>query len=292
MNTPQPQPAAARATAIGVVALLLWASLAVLTSYTQGIPPFQLLAMSFAVAFGASLLWLARRGRAGLAAWRQPWPVWAVGFGGIFVYHALYFYALKAAPAAQASLIAYLWPLLIVLLSGGGRPPLRALAGAALGLAGTAFMLWQQPGSAAVGAGAWPGYAAALGCALVWSGYSVANRCFADVPSGVVGGICGLVAVAGLAGHLAFETTVRPDATQALATVALGLGPVGLAFFAWDHATKHGRLATLGALSYLTPLASTLLLIALGRAEAGLHLLVPALLIVAGAVLVTMGPRR
>ncbi|MCA0177255.1 MAG: DMT family transporter [Proteobacteria bacterium] len=292
MNTTPSRSAATRATAIGVVALLLWASLAVLTSFTQGIPPFQLLAMSFAVAFGASLLWLGRRGRAGLAAWHQPWPVWAVGFGGIFVYHALYFYALKAAPAAQASLIAYLWPLLIVLMGSGGRPHPRALAGAALGLAGTAFMLWQRPGGEVAGAGAWAGYAAALGCALVWSAYSVANRRFADVPSDVVGAICGLVAVAGLACHLAFETTVRPSGVQALATVALGLGPVGLAFFAWDHATKHGRLATLGALSYLTPLASTLLLIALGRAEAGLYLLVPALLIVAGAVLATVGPRR
>lgn len=287
MNTALDPRASAKATAIGVLALLLWAGLALLTSLTDGVPPFQLLAMSFAVAFGASLLWLGRRGRAGLAAWRQPWPVWAVGFGGIFVYHALYFYALKAAPAAQASLIAYLWPLLIVLMGSSGRPQPRVLLGAALGLAGTAYMLWQRPGAQVATAGAWAGYAAALGCALVWSAYSVANRRFADVPSSVVGGICGLVAVAGLACHLAFEITVWPSRTQALATVALGLGPVGLAFFAWDHATKHGRLATLGALSYLTPLASTLLLMALGRAEAGLYLLVPALLIVVGAVLAT-----
>lgn len=86
--------------------------------------PFQLLALSFAVACGASLVLLGLRGRAGFRGWRQPWPVWALGFGGIFAYHALYFFALKAAPAAEASLIAYLWPLLIVLLAaraGGER---------------------------------------------------------------------------------------------------------------------------------------------------------------------------
>ena len=107
----------ASATLIGVIAVFLWACLALLTTLTAGIPAFQLLALSFAVAFVASLGVLGLRGVAGFSSWRQPWSVWATGFAGIFVYHALYFFALKAAPAAEASLIAFLWPLLIVLLS-------------------------------------------------------------------------------------------------------------------------------------------------------------------------------
>jgi drug/metabolite transporter (DMT)-like permease len=62
---------------------------------------------------------------------------------------------------------------------------------------------------------------------------------------------------------------------------------VGLAFLAWDHATKHGSLATLGALSYLAPLISTLLLITVGDSQAGPILIVPALLIIGGAVIAT-----
>jgi len=135
---------AASATLIGVIAVFLWACLALLTTLTAGIPAFQLLASSFAVAFVASLCMLGLRGAAGFSSWRQPWSVWATGFAGIFVYHALYFFALKAAPAAEASLIAYLWPLLIVLLSSfatGESLRKRQLLGALLGLAGTAFIM-------------------------------------------------------------------------------------------------------------------------------------------------------
>lgn len=100
-----------------MIAIVLWSSLALLTTLTEGIPPFELLTLGFAAAFAASLVILGRRGLAGFTRWRQPWTVWATGFVGIFVYHALYFFALKAAPAAEASLINYLWPLLLVLLS-------------------------------------------------------------------------------------------------------------------------------------------------------------------------------
>lgn len=277
------------ATAVGVIAIVLWSSLALLTTLTEGIPPFQLMTLGFGTAFAASLVILGRRGIAGFSSWRQPWAVWATGFFGIFVYHALYFFALKAAPAAEASLINYLWPLLLVLLSAfsaGEKLHKRQMLGALLGLVGTAFILQQhQPRAGAAMPVA--GYLAAFGCALIWSGYSVINRRFSEVPSSIIGGICGLVAVAGLVCHIAFETTVRPDFSQWSTIVVLGLGPVGLAFLAWDHATKHGSLATLGALSYLAPLISTLLLITVGRSHASPILIVPALLIIAGAVIAT-----
>ncbi|MBD9562638.1 DMT family transporter [Pseudomonas sp. PDM09] len=280
---------ATSATAVGVIAVFLWSCLALLTTLTEGIPPFQLLTLSFGVAFVASLCILGRRGVAGFRSWNQPLSVWAVGFLGIFAYHALYFFALKAAPAAEASLIAYLWPLLIVLLSAftaGEQLRKRQLLGALLGLAGTAFIM-QQRASAEVADMPVAGYLAAFACALVWSSYSVINRRFNEVPSSIIGGICGLVAVAGLVCHLAFETSVTPDSGQWAAIVGLGLGPVGLAFFAWDHATKHGSLSMLGALSYLAPLISTLLLVAIGQSHASPFLIIPALLIIVGAVIAT-----
>jgi len=277
------------ATAVGVIAIFLWSCLALLTTLTEGIPPFELLTLSFGVAFAASLITLGRHGMSGFSSWRQPWAVWATGFVGIFVYHALYFFALKVAPAAEASLINYLWPLMLVLLSAfaaGEKLHKRQVLGAVLGLAGTAFIMQQR---ATHTAATMPvaGYLAAFGCALIWAGYSVFNRRFSAVPSSIIGGICGMSAAAGLVCHLAFETTVWPDLNQWAAIVVLGLGPAGLAFFAWDHATKHGNLATLGALSYLAPLISTLLLIVIGHGHASPILIVPALLIIAGAVIAT-----
>jgi len=279
------------ATGVGVIAILLWAGLALLTVQARGIPSFELLGLTFAVAFLAGVSVLAARGRAALAELAQPWAPWLVAFVGIFFYHALYFYALAAAPAAQASLIAYLWPLLIVLLSAwapgaaGGRG--RALVGAVFGLAGTALILSQRATLSSTD-GSLAGYAAAFGCAFVWSGYSVLNRRFASTPSSMLVGVCGAVALAGGLCHLAFEpATIRPDTSQWLAVLALGIGPTGLAFLAWDHATKHGSLPLLGALSYLAPLVSTLLLVATGAVTATLPLLLSALLIIGGAVIAT-----
>ncbi len=105
-------------------------------------------------------------------------------------------------------------------------------------------------------------------------------------------GVCGAVALAGAACHFAFETTVRPSPGQWVAILVLGIGPTGLAFLAWDHATKHGSLPLLGALSYLAPLLSTLLLIAAGRAQATPQILLAAALIVGGALLATGFGRR
>lgn len=285
-----------RATGVGFVAILLWSGLALLTALTAGIPPFELLALSFGVAFVASLIVMARRGAAGFRAWKQPWAVWACGFGGIFFYHALYFFALKAAPPVEASLINYLWPLLIVVFSAlVAREALekRQLLGALLGLAGTAVVILTREQAAGEASGADPmiGFAAAGAAALVWSLYSVNNRRFRDVPGEVMGGICGLVAAAGLACHLLFEETVRPDMLGWGAIVTLGLGPTGLAFFAWDHATKHGRLALLGVLSYFAPLLSTALLILFGQAPARPAILVSALLIIGGAALASRRDR-
>ena len=283
-----------RATLIGIVAILLWACLALLTSRAGGLPPFELLASTFAVAFVSGLILLALRGRAALREMRQPWLPWTVAFVGIFGYHALYFYALQTAPVAEASLVAYLWPLFIVLFSamlpGEGLKP-RHLIGALLGFAGTVLIVLGRGGSVGFDA-AISGYLAAFACALVWSGYSVLNRRFEGTPSGMIVGVCGAIAVAGAACHLAFETTVIPDLPQSVAVIALGLGPTGLAFLAWDHATKHGHIALLGALSYLAPLLSTALLVATGAAPATLTLLLAAVLVIAGSVLATGIGRR
>jgi len=291
MTTVTPDsPAASRrvkATLIGGIAVLLWALLALFTTGAAGIPPFQLLAMTFAVAFLVSLAVLTARGGRAFATWRQAPAVWLLGVGGLFGYHFFYFVALGNAPAVDASLIAYLWPLLIVVFSAllpGERLRWFHLAGAAMGLIG-AGLLVTKGGQLAFDARYSLGYLAAAACALTWSSYSVVNRRFGAVPTEVVGGFCGAVAVLGLACHLAWEATVMPQGLQWLAVLGLGLGPVGAAFFVWDYGTKHGNIQVLGALSYAAPLLSTLILIAFGQAEPTWQVGLACLLIVAGALL-------
>jgi drug/metabolite transporter (DMT)-like permease len=287
----------AKGTVTGVAAALLWSLLALFTTGTAGIPPLQVLAMSFTVAFAISCIWLTVRGGWGLLA-GQPAFAWALAITGLFGYHAFYFAALANAPAVDASLIAYLWPLLIVVFAAtlpGERVRWFHLAGAVMGLAGAALLI-TDGGRVALRTEYALGYAAAVGCALTWSLYSVLNRRLALVPTELIGGVCAVVAVLGWIAHAGFETFVMPVGIQWLALLALGLGPVGAAFFFWDYGTKHGNLPLLGALSYSAPLVSTLLLVAFGKAAATTSLALACALIVGGAVLasgrLSWRPRR
>ncbi len=275
-----------KATLVGGLAVLLWSLLALFTVGAGELPRFQLLAMTFAVAFLASFGFLLRGGWQALAVLKQPLGAWVLGVAGLFGYHLFYFLALSEAPAVEASLIAYLWPLFIVLFAAllpGARLRWFHLAGAVLGFVGAALLVTKD--GFAFDLAYWPGYAAAGVCALTWSSYSVLNRRYAEVPTEVVTGFCGLVALLAALCHLAFETTVLPDGTGWLAVLGLGLGPVGFAFFFWDYGTKRGSLPLLGALSYGAPLISTLILVAAGEAESRPSLWIACLLIVGGAVL-------
>jgi drug/metabolite transporter (DMT)-like permease len=274
------------ATLVGFVAVLLWSLLAVLTAATGRVPPFQLAAMTFAIggALGAAT-WLFRKGAA--TALRQPAEVWALGVVGLFGYHALYFMALRIAPPAEAGLLNYFWPLLIVLFSAllpDERLRTHHVLGAALGLVGT-MVLFAGRGFAFAG-DFLPGYAAAFVAAFVWATYSVLSRRFAAVPTDAVAGFCLATAMLAAIFHAVFETTLWPaSASQWLAVLALGIGPVGAAFYAWDFGVKHGDIRVLGAASYAAPILSTAFLVLAGFAEASATLAVSALLIAGGGLL-------
>jgi drug/metabolite transporter (DMT)-like permease len=277
------------ATAIGFIAIVLWAILATLTAGTGAVPPFQLAAMTFLVGgLVGALSWLVRP--EGLKTLRQKPVVWCLGIGGLFGYHALYFAALRLAPPAEASLICFLWPLLIVLFSAllpGEKLQAGPVIGALLGFAGVAILIAGR-GSLAARVEDIPGYVCAFVAAFVWAGYSVLSRRFGQVPTDAVAGFCLVTAALSLVCHLVFETTVWPATTiQWLAVLGLGLGPVGLAFYVWDIGMKRGDIRFLGVASYAAPVLSTLLLVAMGYASATLALGLACALIVLGALVAT-----
>ncbi|MEM9486061.1 MAG: EamA family transporter [Cyanobacteria bacterium P01_F01_bin.116] len=274
-------------TLIGFTAILMWAALALLTKLSGPVPPFQLTAMAFTVAFGIGIVTWVRDGGNPLNHLRLPSAVWALGIVGLFGYHFFYFMALQNAPAVEASLIAYLWPLLIVLLAAllpGERLQWFHVGGAIAGFIGAGLLVTKGQ-SLRFDPQYTTGYLAALICALTWSSYSVLSRRFGDIPTNAVGGFCGATAILAWLCHFLFEATVVPGGWQWLAIFCLGLGPVGLAFFTWDYGVKHGDIKVLGALSYTAPLLSTVLLIICGLAEASWSVWVACLLIVGGAIL-------
>ena len=277
-------------TILGFAAVLMWAVLALLTARSGAVPPFQLAAMTFPIAAIIGVVALRLRGGS-LAVFRQRPAVWLLGVGGLFGYHALYFAALRNAPAAQAGLIAYLWPLLIVL--GSAALPGECLRwfhilGALCGLAGAALIV-TGGGALAFSPDYALGYGLAGLCALTWSSYSLLSRRFGDVPSDVVTGFCAVTAVLSLLAHLAFETTVWPQTGgEWIAVLLLGLLPVGGAFYVWDYGVKHGDIQVIGAASYAAPLLSTLVLIAAGEAALSGTIVVSAILITLGACLAAL----
>ena len=225
---------------------------------------------------------------------RLPLGIYAFGTLGLFGYHAFYFSALRLAPPAQAGLIAYLWPLLIILFSGllpGERMRAGHLLGGLFGFGGAAVLLLGDGGGGAQASGL--GLLLAGLCALTWSTYSVVSRRFQATPTGAVAVFCVASAVLSALAHAGFETTRWPETPSGwLAIVGLGLGPVGLAFFVWDIGVKRGDIQLLGAVSYAAPLLSTLILIVAGFAEPTLGLLAAAAMISAGAMIAARASSR
>ncbi len=280
------------ATALGFGAILLWSTLATLTTLKgASVPPFQTTAITFAIGGLVLLAFAVLTGR-----WRSLAPDprgFALALYGLFAYHALYFAALRLAPAAQANLIASLWALLTVLMSGllpGHRLRPRHVAAALIGLAAAGMLVRDSGSIATSGTTHLIGLALALACAFVWASYSVLSRLVAAIPSESLALPCLATAGLALVCNLVFEGWQQPSGELVwLALVLLGLGPVGAAFLLWDIGMKHGHIATLGVLAYASPVISTLLLVLLGLAEPSVVLAAACLMMVVAAVIAVRG---
>ena len=271
-----------RALPLTLFTLALWSSLAFLGTHLSRLPAF--LVTGVALCVGA-LISLPR-----YRQWRVPLKALAVGVGGIFGYHFLYFTAFRLAPPVEVNLMNYLWPLLIVvltpvLLPGHSLRP-QHLIGAALGLAGAGLIV--TGGQLRLDLANLPGYACGAAAALIWAVYSLLTKRLPPFPTEAVGGFCLISGLLSL-GLYAIESAVigqftLPTGPDWLLLAVLGIGPMGLAFFTWSAALKRGDPRIIGALAYLTPLASTLLLVLLGGQALTATSGVAMMLIVSGAI--------
>jgi drug/metabolite transporter (DMT)-like permease len=262
--------------ALGAIAL--WALLATLGVALSHVPPFLLTGVALVI--GSVPAWPLWR------QWRIPLRTLALGVYGLFGFHFLLFIALRHAPAVEANLVNYLWPLLIVVMAPLVLPgmtlrvvhvvaALAGFAGAGLAIAG---------GRELAGGWSW-GYLAALGSAFIWASYSLGTRRVTHFPTAAIG-LFGLVSGGlSLLSHWALEPRVVLSAQDWGLLALMGLGPLGAAFFLWDKALKTGDARRIGILSYLTPLASTVLLVlATGRSFSGWIVAAAALIIGAAVV--------
>lgn len=264
--------------ALGAIAL--WASLASLGVALRHVPPFLLTGLALVI--GSVPAWpLVRQ-------WKVPGRTLAMGVGGLFGYHLLLFVALRMAPAVEANLVNYLWPLLIVVLAPLFLPglhlrPAHVLA-ALVGFAGAAIAI--LGGGGASGAWSW-GYLPALASAIIWASYSLGTRRVPAFPTAAIGLFGLLSGLLSLACHALLETRVDLSPRDWALIVVTGLGPLGAAFFFWDKALKGGDARQIGILSYITPLASTALLVLVTGRAFSASIAVAAALIIGAAVVGT-----
>lgn len=248
------------------------------------VPPFLLTGLALVI--GSIPAWPRLR------EWRVPPSTLALGVYGLFSYHFLLFMALRSAPAVQANLVNYLWPLLIVVLAPvilrGFPLQLRHVLAALAGFAGAAIAI--LGGREASGTWSW-GYLAALAAAFIWSTYSLMTRRvapFSTAAIGLFGLVSGLLA---LACHALFEPAVQLSPRDWMLVAVAGLGPLGAAFFLWDKALKLGDPRQVGILSYITPFASTLLLVLATHRTPTWSIALAALLIIGAAIAGTREPQ-
>ena len=273
-----------KSTLLALGAIALWGSLAPLGVLLAHVPPFLLTGLGLLV---GSLIALPLSG-GNLSSMKVPLRTLALGVYGLFGFHFLLFIALRHAPPVQANLVNYLWPLGIVLMAPLFLPGMRLhalhIAAAFLGFGGAALAILGGRGDALQGGFAW-GYLPALASAFVWASYSLLTQRVPPFPSAAIG-LFGLVSgVLSLLWHVALEPAVTLSSTDWGFVVAMGLGPLGAAFYLWDAALKQGDARQIGVLSFLTPLLSTLALLWVRGEMPSLSVAVAAAMIIGAAVL-------
>ncbi|RYF42269.1 MAG: DMT family transporter [Comamonadaceae bacterium] len=266
--------------ALGAIAL--WATLATLGLALKHLPPFLL--TGIALVIGSVPAWPLYK------QWKVPASTLALGVYGLFGFHFLLFIALRIAPPVEANLVNYLWPLFIVVLAPVILPGLKLKAAhvvaALVGFAGAAMAILGAGSASASGAWSW-GYLPALGSAFIWGTYSLLTRKVQAFPTAAIG-LFGLVSgLLSLACHAALEPRAAISAQDWLLLAVMGLGPLGAAFFLWDKALKLGDARHIGILSYLTPLASTALLMAVTGRPLSWSIALAAVMIIGAAILGT-----
>ncbi|OGA59857.1 MAG: permease [Burkholderiales bacterium RIFCSPHIGHO2_01_FULL_64_960] len=266
--------------ALGAIAL--WASLASLGVSLTHIPPFLLTGIALIIGSVPAWPFVLRDP----SQWRIPLRTLALGVYGLFAYHFLLFIALRHAPPVEANLVNYLWPLFIVVLSPVVLPGvalrLPHVLAALLGFGGAAIAI--AGGRELSGTLAW-GYLPALAAAFIWATYSLMTKRVAAFPTTAIG-LFGLGSgVLSLLCHVVLEPAVALQPRDWALLAVLGLGPLGASFFMWDKALKLGDARHIGILSYITPLASTALLIVVSGRSFSWSIALATVMIISAAVM-------
>lgn len=278
------------------LAVLLWALVPLLAAQAGELPPLRLSALAL-LAGALGTLPMARRRRHRDAPLRP--------LHGVLVYLGVpllitgavgaCFAAFTLAPAEEAALILYTWPVLFLLASQWlvlGRLSASSLIGAGLAFSGAALLVAPQALAGGV-SGAWGGYLLAALGAVCWALYSLAARVSAWRLGERMPHLLLIASVLTGSASLALEGIIAlPSLEVLMVAVSLGLGPYGLAMLAWDRAMRDPLGHRVGNLAHAVPVLATLFLVLAGVATPDWRLPVASALVVAGSMTACREPAR
>ena len=269
---------------LALSAIALWAILAALSVTLTHVPPFLLTGLGLII---GSLIALPLSGFK-LSAWKIPFPTMLLGIYGLFGFHLLFFIALRTAPAVEANLINYLWPLGMVVLAPliipGTKLQASHIGAALLGFSGAAVaILGRNNGAEDLSGGFHWGYLFAFFSAFIWATYSLGTRRVPHFDTAAVGSFAAVSGVLTLGCHFIFEPAVTLSSADVVKISILGIGPLGGAFFLWDAAIKHGDPRRIGVFAFLTPLLSTIVVVISTGQPFRTNIIVSALMIIVAA---------
>jgi drug/metabolite transporter (DMT)-like permease len=280
-----------KATFIGFIAPMLWATFPSLSIGVGKIPPFQLMSITFGISFVMSLALWKFQGKNPLQVLKQPFKFWLLGIFGIFGFNAIYVSCLKIGPAAELFLIISTWPIVTIILDSlvlKARLRIWHIIGMLSAFLGVVLIVLHND-SADFNTEYFWRYAAAFCGALIWASYSILNRKIKGMPGDLVGGFCGAGCILAFICHSLFEQTAAISMEQVPFFIAMGIGPVGIAYYAWSYGTKYGDMRSLSILSFIGTFISISLMILFGYAKFSPTIAAASVLIIGGAAVGSMG---
>lgn len=272
-------------TTLGCGALAVWSVYAfVVSELLIQLPVFQTLFLMFGVSFVAMCIRLTLTRKWHLL--KQPWLIWIIGVIGVCGSDVAYISAVKYAPPAHVDFIDYLWPFFVILFAGflpKEKFSLQHIIAGLLGLLGVFLLLTGGDGLMGIKPEYVTGYILSFTAAIIWSLYTLVNRCFKKTPIEMVGMYCGVGALLSLLLHFHFESWVLPSFKDGCLLGILGLSS-GIAYLLWSYGTQKGNLKLLGVLAYFTPILSMGLLVCSGKEPLSYALIFACVLVLVSVV--------